>query len=51
MAETKKIVILGGGFGGIYTAIYLEKLFKNDSGVEITLVNRENFLLFYSHAA
>ena len=24
----KKIVILGGGFGGVYTAIHLEKILK-----------------------
>src|SRR3954464_11438645 len=41
-----RIVILGGGFGGIYTALRLEKTLGRDSDVEITLVNRENFLLF-----
>lgn len=37
---------MGGGFGGIYTALHLEKLLGRDSAVEITLVNRENFFLF-----
>jgi NADH dehydrogenase len=40
-----RIVILGGGFGGVYTARHLEQLFKRRSDVEIILVSRENFLL------
>lgn len=45
-SEKKKIVILGGGFGGVYAAMELEKRLKNDTSVEITLVNKDNFLLF-----
>ncbi len=41
-----RIVILGGGFGGLYTARYLEKMLARDPGVEVTLVNKENFFLF-----
>jgi NADH dehydrogenase len=41
-----KILILGGGFGGIYTAMALEKLLKRDASVEIGLVNKENYLVF-----
>jgi NADH dehydrogenase len=41
----KRILILGGGFGGVYTARHLEKLFKRRSDVEIVLVSRDNFLL------
>ena len=41
----KRILILGGGFGGIYTARHLEGLFKRRSNVEIVLVSRDNFLL------
>src|SRR6516225_8346782 len=40
-----RIVILGGGFGGVYTARHLERLFKRRSDVEIVLVSRDNFLL------
>lgn len=43
MARTR-IVVLGGGFGGVYTALHLERLLGNSA--EITLVSRENFLLF-----
>ena len=41
----KRIVILGGGFGGVYTAIYLEKLLKK-SNFEIALVNKENYFVY-----
>src|SRR5262249_12290943 len=40
-----RIVILGGGFGGIATARYLEKLCKHRPDVEIVLVSRDNFVL------
>ncbi len=41
----KRIVILGGGFGGVYTARHLEGLLKHRPDVEIVLVSRDNFLL------
>ena len=41
-----RILILGSGFGGLYTALHLEKKLRRDSDVELTLVNRENFFLF-----
>jgi NADH dehydrogenase len=44
-ASKKRILILGGGFGGVYTARHLEGLFKGRSDVEIVLVSRDNFLL------
>lgn len=40
-----RIVVLGGGFAGLYTARYLEKLFIGRKDVQITLVSRDNFLL------
>jgi NADH dehydrogenase len=42
----KRVVILGGGFGGIYTALELDKTLARDQDVEVTLVNRDNFFLF-----
>ncbi len=42
----KKIIILGGGFGGLYVATELEKCLAADPEVEVTLINRENFFLF-----
>ncbi|HET9491878.1 MAG TPA: FAD-dependent oxidoreductase [Methylomirabilota bacterium] len=41
-----RILILGGGFGGVYTAMTLEKLLARDAKVEITLVNRNNYLVY-----
>jgi len=44
--DTKKdIVIIGGGFGGVYTALYLSKKFKN-CDVNVTVINRTNYFLF-----
>src|SRR5499427_8276997 len=47
-ARKKRIVILGGGFGGVYVAVYLEKLFslRELKEIEIVLVNRENYIVF-----
>ncbi len=42
----KRIVILGGGFGGVYAAMQLEKLLATESAVEVCLVSRDNFFLF-----
>jgi NADH dehydrogenase len=44
-APKTRILILGGGFGGVYTARHLEKLFGRRSDVEIVLVSRDNFLV------
>ena len=44
--KRKRIVILGGGFGGIYTAHYLEKARRNRDDFEITLINKENYFVF-----
>src|ERR1044072_630838 len=41
-----RILILGAGVGGLYTALHLEKKLRRSSNVEVTLVNRENFFLF-----
>jgi NADH dehydrogenase len=41
-----RIVILGGGFGGVATAQRLERIFAHDPSVELTLVSESNYLLF-----
>jgi NADH dehydrogenase len=41
-----RIVVLGGGFGGLAVVRELERLLPNDAAVTITLVNRENYFLF-----
>ena len=42
----KRILILGGGFAGAYTAQHLEKQLRGATDVEIALVAKENFVLF-----
>src|SRR5580704_18425655 len=42
----KRIVILGGGFGGVYAALQLEKSLAHEPEVEICLVSRDNYFLF-----
>jgi NADH dehydrogenase len=39
----KKIVILGGGYGGVLTAKKLAKKFKNNKDVEIKLIDRNPY--------
>ena len=40
-----RIVVLGGGFGGVTTARHLERRLRGRRDVEITLVSRENFFV------
>lgn len=42
----KRVVILGGGFGGIYIALRLDKTLRRYTDFEVTLVTRENYFLF-----
>jgi NADH dehydrogenase len=42
----RRILVLGGGFGGVYTTLHLEKALRKQKAVEITLVSQENFFLF-----
>ena len=44
-----RILILGGGFGGVYAALTLEKLLGREirrGEVELGLVSRENYMVF-----
>jgi NADH dehydrogenase len=41
-----RVLLLGGGFGGLYTALELEKQLARSPDVQITLVNRDNFFSF-----
>jgi NADH dehydrogenase len=46
LAEPKRVVILGAGFAGLYAALELERTVARDPGVEVLLIDRQNFLLF-----
>ena len=43
--DKTRIVILGGGFGGVYTALNLEKRLAADPHIEVTLISRDNYFL------
>lgn len=40
-----RIVVIGGGFGGVTTARHLERLLRAHRDIRITLVSRENFFV------
>ena len=40
------VVILGGGFAGLSAAMYLDKTLARRAEAEVTLISRENFILF-----
>jgi len=40
-----RIVVLGGGFGGVTTARHLERVLRRRADAEVTLVSRENFFV------
>lgn len=45
-SEVKRVVILGGGFGGVFTAMNLESRLRPEDNVELVLVNKENYFVF-----
>jgi len=42
----KRIVILGGGFGGVTVLKKLQNHFQTDVSIDITMVSKDNYLLF-----
>jgi NADH dehydrogenase len=41
-----RVVIVGGGFAGLYTALGLDKEFGHHSNLEIVLIDKKNYFLF-----
>jgi NADH dehydrogenase len=44
--EKPRVLILGGGFGGMYAALEFERALAQGANLDVTLVNRDNFFLF-----
>src|SRR6266581_1617031 len=44
--KTTRIVIAGGGFARLYAAMHFDKRLARRADVEVTLISRENFILF-----
>ena len=44
--QRKRIIILGGGFGGVSVLKKLQDNFQTDVSVDITMVSKENYMLF-----
>src|SRR5215475_3562803 len=44
--KTTRIVVAGGGFAGLYAAIHFDQRLARRADVEVTLISRENFILF-----
>ena len=45
-AKRTKVLILSGGFAGVYAALEFETLLRRRRDIEVTLVSRDNFFLF-----
>jgi len=45
-AGKPRVLILGGGFGGMYAALEFEQALERGAELDVTLVNRDNFFLF-----
>ena len=45
-SAAKRVVIIGGGFGGVFTAMYLESKLRKEDNVELVLINKENYFVF-----
>ena len=46
MILMKRILILGGGFGGTTVLRKLQNRFQRDVSVDIAMVSKDNYLLF-----
>ena len=44
--DRKKVIIIGGGFGGIFTYLNLHKLTHKNRGISFTIISDKNYFLF-----
>lgn len=44
--SVKKVLVLGGGFGGVNVLREIQNMFQDKVNVDISIVNQENFFLF-----
>ena len=44
--DVTKIVIAGGGFAGLYAAMYFDRTLARRGEADVVLISRENFILF-----
>lgn len=42
----QRVVIVGGGFAGLYTALAIEKALAKEDDIELILVSKENYFVF-----
>ena len=45
-APKKRVLILGGGFGGLHAALRFERELKRNQNIEVTLISLDNYSLF-----
>jgi NADH dehydrogenase len=46
MSKRTRVLVLGGGFAGVYAAQHLEKALGRRDDVEVALVSKENYFVF-----
>jgi NADH dehydrogenase len=46
MRKRTRVLVLGGGFAGVYAAQHLEKAIGRQDDVEVALVSKENYFVF-----
>ena len=46
MRKRTRVLVLGGGFAGVYAAQHLEKAIGRRDDVEVALVSKENYFVF-----
>lgn len=45
-ARPRRVVLVGGGFAGLYAALELDRLVGHDRSLEIVVIDRNNYFLF-----